>query len=231
MKKYSTVLFDLDHTLWDYDKNSRETLTELYDHHRIDQFGYFGFEDFHDAFQKVNLHLWDQHDRGLIDRHYIRDQRFPMVLSEFSVVDADFSNRLSEHYMTLSPTKKNLIPHAVDVLEYLMPRYPLYLVTNGFDEIQSTKVSSGGIEKYFKAIVTSEKAGHKKPAREIFDYTLQKGGHANSEALMIGDNLLTDIAGARNAGIDSVLFNPKKQKHSATVAHEISDLLELKEIL
>ena len=231
MKVYRSVFFDLDHTLWDYDKNSRETLEELYNFHRIDQFTNVEFEQFHDAFQQVNLRLWDQYDRGLIDRFVIRDQRFPLVFSELKIPDMGLSHSVSEHYMTLSPTKKNLIPNTLEVLDYLSARYPILLVTNGFNETQFTKVLSGGIEKYFKSIITSERAGHKKPSKEIFEFALELGGHANHETIMIGDNLLTDMAGAANAGIDSVLYNPKKQKHDSSVTHEIEDLLELKQIL
>jgi putative hydrolase of the HAD superfamily len=229
MKLYRCVFFDLDHTLWDYDRNSRETLEELYVHHAIHQIS--DFEPFHSAFQKINLQLWDQYDRGLIDRHVIRNDRFKLVLAELQKTDHELSHHLSEHYLELSPTKKNLIPNAIEILDHLFSRYPLYLVTNGFERMQTTKVESGGIRKYFKNVITSEKAGHKKPAREIFDYALKEGGHHNQEAIMIGDNLLTDIAGALNAGIDSVFFNPKGDRYSAEVTYEIADLTELKNIL
>ncbi len=231
MKLYRTVFFDLDHTLWDYDTNSRETLAELYAIHLIDWQEVVGFEKFHDEFQKVNLYLWDRYDRGLIDRHVIRNERFDLVLSGLDIMDADLSQRLAKHYHALSPTKKNLVPHALEILSYLKPRYPIFLVTNGFEEMQSAKVKSGGIEKYFNGIVTSERAGHKKPSKEIFEFTLQQSGHAHHEAIMIGDNVLTDMAGAANAGIDSVFFNPLKAPHTSVVTYEIFDLLELKRIL
>ena len=231
MKQYRSIFFDLDHTLWDYDKNSRETLEEFYWLHKIDQQGNVGFDRFHDTFQQVNAHLWDQYDRGLIDQHVIRTERFQRVLSQLDIVDEDIPHRLSEQYMTLSPTRKNLVPHALEVLEYLTIRYPMFLVTNGFEEIQSTKVASGGIEKYFKEIITSEKAGHKKPSKEIFEYALRQSGHENHEAIMVGDNLLTDMAGAAGAGIDTVFYNPRKGLHTSTVTYEIIDLLELKKIL
>lgn len=231
MKDYQCVFFDLDHTLWDYDKNSRETLEELYVHYGMDKQRNIGFEQFHATFQQVNLRLWDQYDRGQIDRFVIRDNRFQIMLAELNVVDHKLARELSEHYLVLSPTKKNLIEHAKEILDYLLPKYPLVLVTNGFEGIQSTKVASGGIEKYFKAIVTSEKAGHKKPAKEIFEYALSQCNSLAQEAIMIGDNLLTDMAGAANAKIDSVLYNPKKESHNSIVTYEIKALLELKEIL
>lgn len=231
MKDYQCVFFDLDHTLWDYDRNSRETLQELYDHHGMDRHGNIGFDQFHDTFQQVNLRLWDQYDRGQIDRYVIRDNRFQIMLGELNVGDHQLARELSEHYLVLSPTKKNLIEHAGEILDYLHPKYQLVLVTNGFEEMQSIKVASGGIGKYFKAIVTSERAGHKKPAKEIFEYALKQTNLAPQDAIMIGDNLLTDMAGAANANIDSVLYNPKKQKHNAAVTFEIAGLLQLKEIL
>ena len=107
----------------------------------------------------------------------------------------------------------------------------MYIITNGFDEIQGTKLTSAGIEKYFKDVITSEKAGHKKPAKEIFNYTLQLNGYQPDEAIMIGDNLLTDIAGARNASIDTVFYNANKIEHNTKVTHEITSLKELKSIL
>jgi putative hydrolase of the HAD superfamily len=154
-----------------------------------------------------------------------------MVLTEVGLPDDALANQLSEHYFALSPTKKHLITYAIEVLEYLHPRYPLILVTNGFENMQTTKVESGGIRKYFKELITSERAGHKKPAKEIFDFALQQGNHKNHEAIMIGDNLLTDMAGAINAGIDSVFYNPKRESHEVEVTHEISNLIALKEIL
>lgn len=231
MKKYQSIFFDLDHTLWDYDTNSRETLLELYADHKLDKLTSSGFEPFHDSFQNVNLKLWDKYDRGLIDREVIRNDRFKMVLADLGFNDDGLADQLGEHYLTLSPTKKNLVPNALEVLEYLHQRYPMYLVTNGFENMQSTKVLSGGIRKYFKEVVTSERAGHKKPAREIFDFTLALGGFNQSDVVMIGDNLLTDMAGATNAGIDTVYFNPKRAIHDSVVSHEISDLIELKQIL
>jgi putative hydrolase of the HAD superfamily len=177
------------------------------------------------------LKLGEQYDRGFIDREVIRNDRFKMVLSELGNEDHNLAFRLGNHYSILSPTKKNLVPNTLEVLNYLLEKYPLYLVTNGFEEMQSTKVESGGIRKYFKDVITSERAGHKKPAKEIFDFTLQLGGLDKEEVIMVGDNLLTDIAGASNAGIDSVLYNPKRELHQEKVTFEITSLLELKSIL
>ena len=231
MKNYRCVFFDLDHTLWDYEKNSKETLVELYNFHQIDRMASFSFEQFYHSFQRVNIQLWEKYDRGLIDRNDIRSTRFPKVLALLNYTDNELSGRLSEHYHELSPTKKSLIPHAIEVLDYLVSRYSLYLVTNGFDKMQTTKVNSGGIRHYFKDVMTSERAGFKKPEKEIFELILQQNGYTCHEAIMIGDNLLTDIAGANNAGIDSVFYNPNREPHSGQASYEIASLIDLKSIL
>jgi HAD superfamily hydrolase (TIGR01549 family) len=153
-------------------------------------------------------------------------------LNEFGVSEYELSLKLSDDYVNQSPKKKNLMPGTKSILNYLSAKgYPLYIITNGFDEIQSIKLISSGIETYFQEVVTSQKAGHKKPAREIFDYALAKGNFKPSEAIMIGDNLLTDIGGAKNANIDAVYFNPSNISHTEEVCYEITSLNQLKTIL
>jgi putative hydrolase of the HAD superfamily len=105
------------------------------------------------------------------------------------------------------------------------------IVTNGFEEIQYTKMESAGITSYFKNVVTSARAGHKKPAKEIFEFALSEAGFGPHEAVMIGDNLLTDIGGAHNASVDTVFFNPNKINHEEKPRYEIHDLKQLMDIL
>jgi putative hydrolase of the HAD superfamily len=107
----------------------------------------------------------------------------------------------------------------------------LYIITNGFEEIQSTKLASSGITGYFKGMVTSARAGCKKPEKEIFEFALRENGFICSETIMIGDNLITDIAGARNASVDTVFYNPYSLAHAETVTYEIRSLREIMSIL
>jgi len=229
--KYKTIFFDLDHTLWDYDTNSKETLSELYDHYNLHAKGVTSLEAFNAKFNEVNEGLWSLYDRGLIGSEVIREQRFKKILEPFQIQDETLIEQLSHDYLYACPRKGAMIPGAVDILEYLNDKYALTLITNGFEEIQGMKLKSGNITHYFDHIVTSQKAGHKKPAREIFDYALGLHNQEAHEAIMIGDNLMTDIAGARNATVDSVFFNPGKKEHQEAVTHEISSLHELASIL
>lgn len=229
-RSYKCIFFDLDHTLWDYEGNARETLLELHTFYRLHEMQ-IAFDDFHQQFKQINFELWEQYDRGLIDNEVIRTQRFRKVLNHFSVIDEKLNAALSHEYLYGCPKKSNLVPHAKEALDYLSRHYKMTVVTNGFEEIQTVKILSGNITHYFDHVITSQKAGYKKPAREIFDYALALNGLACHEVIMIGDNLLTDIAGAKNAGIATVFYNPGAVKHSERVSHEIRCLSELQTIL
>lgn len=231
MKSYRSILFDLDHTLWDYETNSTETLQELFNQHQLVEQGVPSFSDFLKTFVSVNTQLWTLYDTGQLHRDVIRYERFHKIMLELGIDNYDLSLKLSDEYVDMSPKKGTLMPNAIEVLDYLYPRYPMTIVTNGFDEIQSTKLASSGITSYFKSIVTSARAGHKKPAKEIFEFALAESGFESHETVMIGDNLLTDIGGARNASLDTVFYNPNKVAHQEQTHYEIQDLKELKDIL
>jgi putative hydrolase of the HAD superfamily len=119
------------------------------------------------------------------------------------------------------------MPQATKTLEYLSPRYKLSIITNGFEEIQNVKLTSGNLHRFFDHIITSQTAGHKKPAREIFDFAMKINNVDAAQTLMVGDNLVTDIAGAKKASIDTVFFNPDQVKHHEEVNLEIKKLDEL----
>lgn len=231
MKSYRSILFDLDHTLWDYETNSSETLLELFHEHKLADFGIPTTVVFLKTFISVNTQLWELYDLGKINRDVIRFERFHKIMLQLGINNYELSLKLSNDYVEKSPKKGRLMPHAIEVLEYLHPRYPMTIVTNGFDEIQSTKLASSGITSYFKSVVTSARAGHKKPAKEIFEFALSESGFHPHNTVMIGDNLLTDIGGARNASLDTVFYNPNKVSHQEQTHYEIHDLKELKDIL
>jgi putative hydrolase of the HAD superfamily len=231
MKKYECIFFDLDHTLWDFETNSRETLRELYDAFDLYVKGVTGFTEFHKRFKEVNEALWVLYDAGQITSEVIRTERFRQVLEAFGAYDEDLSQKLSHEYLYSCPKKSALMPHALETLDYLAGKYSLSVITNGFDEIQYSKLNSGKLLPFFKHIVTSQRAGHKKPAKEIFDFTLSKNLADPHQAIMIGDNLTTDIAGARNALIDAVYFNPDKNRQPHDATHEIDSLRQLQSIL
>lgn len=229
--KYKCVFFDLDHTLWDYEANSRDTLQELYTHHELARKGILHFDTFHSVFKQVNQELWQLYDQGKIDSTVIRKERFRKIFKVFNLDIPELALQLSQDYIRESPKKSKLVPGAAETLQHLANHYALTIVTNGFDEVQHTKLASANLTPYFNHIITSEKAGCKKPAREIFEVALAANKVSAKEAIMVGDNLFTDIAGAKNACLDSVFFNPEGWKHEADVLYEIGSLTELCSLL
>jgi putative hydrolase of the HAD superfamily len=199
----------------------------LYDAHTLHARGITDFNDFHFHFRRVNAALWELYDHGKIDSTVIRQERFKQILAAFDVTDDVLCETLSIEYLHTCPMKGHLMPHAIETLEYLQGNYALSVITNGFEEIQHTKLKSGNLHRFFDHIVTSQKAGHKKPAREIFDFALELNSRKAHETIMVGDNLLTDIAGAKKASIDTVFFNPDRTKHDELVSLEICHLSEL----
>jgi YjjG family noncanonical pyrimidine nucleotidase len=231
MKKYTCVLFDLDHTLWDFESNSKETLETLFHQYGLREMGISSFPFFYETFSRINTGLWDLHDRGLLDARVIKEERFHKVMSEAGLDDFSLSQKFSTDFLAELPKKKLLLPRAAETLDHLYGKYTLGIITNGFDEIQSTKMNSAGILHYFENIVTSQRAGNKKPSPEIFQFALRELGHNASDSIMVGDNLQTDILGASSAGLDTVYFNPGKKAHAESVTHEIESLHELITIL
>lgn len=231
MKTYQHIFFDLDHTLWDYDSNARETLLELYDSYRLSELGINDFAALFSSFCTVNVGLWKLYDHGLINHETIRRDRFRNILAAFGRRDDALADRLSMDYLSICPQKCAVMPEAIETLEYLSGKYRMTVVTNGFEEIQHVKLASGRLRSFFDHIVTSQRAGSKKPHREIFEYALGLNGALPEDTLMVGDNPITDIGGAQNAGIDAVLFNPLNVEHGVPVEYEIRHLKELRAFL
>ena len=229
--KYRSVFFDLDHTLWDYDTNSEHTLIDLYEAYGLFEKGIHNPNAFTKSFTEINKRLWDAYNKNQISSKVIRNSRFKMIFAEFGLLDDHLADRLARDYLEICPTKGELLPHALEVLDYLRPKYQLMIITNGFNDVQYRKLESSGIMGYFTEIITSESAGYTKPAREIFDHALKLSGSKNHEAVMVGDNLEADIKGASQAKIDAIFFNPAEIDHQELVMHEIISLKELLIIL
>ena len=231
MASYRHILFDLDHTLWDFERNTMETLNELYHFYDLGRFKKFNNQDFANKFKKVNTLLWDLYDRSEIDRSYIRAYRFEMILTELGLDEKDIPDDISDVYLKICPTKGKVIPDTFEVLDYLKGRYQMHIITNGFDDIQDTKLNSSNLRGYFDKVFTAEGVGFKKPSKEMFEKAVEWIGTDKRSCVMVGDNIETDIKGAINASLDIIFFNPDKVPHDLPVTYEITSLLELKTIL
>ncbi len=227
----NTIFFDLDHTLWDFEKNSTETLNEIVRKFDLMNQGLPSAQLFISSYQQINDQMWDDYRKGLVDRITLRNTRFHKALLAFGIDNYELSLKLGEYYLKESPLKKNLFPHTIDTLLYLKGRYNLHIITNGFNEVQYIKLEHSQLAPFFSHIITSEAANSKKPEPAIFDYAIELTGAKTEQCIMIGDSLEQDIAGARNYGMKQVFFNPHKIKHAAEVSYEINSLHELRAIL
>lgn len=230
MSKIKAVFFDLDHTLWDFDRNSEEAIQELAENLKLKEKGVPGLEEFMTVYRKINHEMWDAYHRHVITKEELRTGRFSRSLEHFGISDPDLSEKMASGYIEISPYKTNLFPGAEEVLKYLKEKYTLHIITNGFREVQYIKIRKSGLDQYFEGIHISEEIGFKKPEPEIFHHAVQQAKTASDHCIMIGDNLDTDIQGALNAGIRPVWFNPN-QLSSPSGLINISHLEEIKKIL
>ena len=232
MKKYSHVFFDLDNTLWDFDRNSSETLYELYEKYKLAELGIKSPEHFIGKYQERNAMMWEQYRLGKIDKDTLRNKRFEFTFWDLGIEAVEkISAQMSDDYVSAAPKRNHLFPDAFEVLEYLHEKYVLHIITNGFHEAQFVKLDGTGIRNFFQNIIISEHVGFKKPDVNIFYYAVDSAKTKAEECIMIGDGLEVDVLGAQNAGWDAVYFNPKKIEHSQIITHEIAALAELKNIL
>lgn len=221
------VFFDLDHTLWDFDKNSGLTFRKILQDNRIE----VGLEDFLRAYAPINLEFWKYYRENRISKAELRYRRLKKTFDSigFSVSDETI-NLLALQYIELLSSFNHLVPDTVEVLEYLKPQYRLHIITNGFEEVQHKKLRNSGIYDYFDHIIDSEMAGVKKPDPYIFTLALQKAGVTAGNSLMIGDSIEADILGAKAVGLHTLHFNPNKEPlHEYCSA--ISSLGEIKRFL
>ncbi len=229
---YPHIFFDLDHTLWDFETNSKETLHEIYVSHELAATVTPNFELFYNHYHDHNKRLWHRYNHGLIRQDELKWKRMSNTLLEFKIGDEKLAKKLSEAYLAILPHKKALFPHTVEILEYLTNKqYKLHLITNGFEKIQWAKLENAAIDKYFTHVITSEIACSLKPHKEIFDFALNRAGSNCDESIMIGDNLDADIAGGMNAGMDTVFVNHINETTTIQPTHTVYHLKELEEIL
>jgi putative hydrolase of the HAD superfamily len=231
MSRYRHLFFDLDRTLWDMERNAKETLVELYERHSLQSRGIETSELFVEHYNRYNDLHWDRYRRKLIDKATLRALRFKQTLAHLGVHDNKLADQFDLDYISEAPKKKNLVPGALELLDTLKDNFQLHIITNGFPEVQHHKIANGGLQHYFDVIVTSEGCGYSKPDHRIYTHALKKSGSKKEEALMIGDDLQVDIIGAREAGWDQVFFNPGKGSHGEKVTYEIVELKELREIV
>ncbi|PCH68488.1 MAG: noncanonical pyrimidine nucleotidase, YjjG family [Bacteroidales bacterium] len=229
--KYKHIFFDLDRTLWDFNKNSEVSLNQLFRDYQLQSiFGSFLF--FKSRYEYHNGKLWNAYYQKRIKKEDLMYRRFYLTLKEAGKNDLDLAKEIAKDFIEITPLQTVTLPNAHQILEYLKTKkYQLYIITNGFNEVQAKKLQNSKLDAYFTEVITSEDAGANKPTPQIFEYAFNKSGAVANNSLLIGDDLSTDIAGAKRVKMDQIYFNPHRINHKDEPTFEISDLLEIKNIL
>ena len=228
---YKDLFFDLDHTIWDFELNSKETLWDLHQKYALEAKGIYDFDVFYSNYSKHNHRLWDRYTKGFIKQEELRWKRIYLSLLDYKIADEALSKEMSIDYLDILPNKKNLFPYTIEILDYLKNKnYKMHLITNGFESVQFKKIKNSNLADYFTEVITSEASNSLKPNKEIFEYALKVSNAQLETSIMIGDNESADIQGAINAGMDSIFVNHLQIQPTVPATHTITHLKELENI-
>lgn len=226
IKNIRHVFFDLDHTLWDFEKNSSAAIAEIFDDFQLHQY-VNSFEKFINQYQQINAQYWQRYNKGEIDKRMVRYGRFYDLFQLYKIDDhIKKAEMFADAYLAIAPAKTHLFPHTHEILAYLGEKYKLHLISNGFKEVLEIKITRTDLKKYFDVILSSEDVGVNKPDIRVFHHALNLSQAEKHESVMIGDSYDADILGAHNAGMQVIHFNPKGEvfDHNFVQIHSLHDL-------
>ncbi len=227
MKHITDIFFDLDHTLWDFEKNSALAFEKVLDMNQIQ----VDLDVFLKHYVPLNLKYWELYRHEKVSQ---AELRYGRLKDTFDLINYEVSDELidliSVEYIKYLPEFNHLFDGAIAILDYLEPKYNLHIITNGFHEVQAGKMKNSGIEKYFKTITNSEMAGVKKPNPRIFEFALHTANADKQKSIMIGDCIDADVNGALNFGMDAIYFN-ENNKEVPSGIKQINHLIEIKNYL
>ena len=202
------IFFDLDHTLWDFETNSKNTFEHIFKDNKIR----IEIEDFSLCYKPINQKYWKLFREDKVSKEKLRYARLKETFAVLDyAIDDDLIDVLAEKYIENLSNYNKLFNGTIDILDYLKPKYNMHIITNGFDEVQHRKLENAAILPYFNHIISSEKVGAKKPNPKIFQYALEIANAKSKESIMIGDNFEADILGARSVGMHTIFCNFDKE--------------------
>ena len=227
MQQIKHIFFDLDHTLWDFETNSAKTFEKIFKDNNIT----LNTTVFLNYYKPINFDYWRLYRNEKISKVKLRYGRLKDTFDKVNYkVSDELIDKLSDDYIAVLPNFNALFDGTHQILDYLKSKYQLHIITNGFSEIQSDKMTNSNIDKYFNKIITSESVGVKKPNPKIFDYALKVANAGKNESIMIGDSWEADIMGAKNFGIQPIYCNFENQLVDPSII-SVNNLLELKKHL
>jgi YjjG family noncanonical pyrimidine nucleotidase len=208
MKHITDIFFDLDHTLWDFDKNSELAFGKIFEFN----FPNINIQEFSRVYPPINQACWKLYQNDQITSDELRYQRLKQSFDALNYEVSDNQiNEIAIQYIELLPQNNHLFDGAIEILEYLKPNYNLHIITNGFDKVQYLKIENSGIAPYFSTITNSEMAGVKKPNPKIYEFALSLSKAKKETSIMIGDSIEADVLGALDFGIQAIYFNPNQE--------------------
>lgn len=225
--KVEHIFFDLDHTLWDFDKNSALTFEFIFKKHEVNA----TLVDFLKLYEPINLKYWKLYRDEKVSKENLRYSRLKETFDALEfVVEDQVINQLSEDYITYLSSFNHVFDGTFEILDYLKPKYKLHIITNGFKEAQNNKLKSSKLDHYFDTVTSAEAAGVKKPNPDIFNFALNLAKAETQNSIMIGDNYEADILGALNIGLDAICFNYHKVDKQPKIKF-IDHLIDIKKYL
>lgn len=224
--KYKHIFFDLDRTLWDFEANSSDTLAEIFAEHSLNT-KCKSFHDFLESYKELNKQYWIDYRNNRVTKEVLSWKRFYDALLNCGIDNEELAKQIAKDYVGRSPYKTKLFPEVKNTLDKLKNDFQLHIITNGFKEVQFIKLKQSGLDIYPKSITISEDVGKPKPHVEFFEAALNKAGANAHNSLIVGDDLETDILGAKNYGIDYVWFNPENETTETEVALQIQSMNQL----
>ena len=230
---YTHILIDLDDTLWDFRKNSKIAMQEIFNDYELINY-YDSFESFYCIYMEKNHQLWEQYAKGEVTKDFLSLERFLYPLRIVGNEDVELAKKMGDDFLHRTAMQSNLVDGALEMLEYLRSKgYILSIISNGFVEVQYTKLRHSGLLPYFSNVFLSEEVGYQKPDVRFFQTVLERLEARPTECLVIGDNLQTDIQGAENANINAVLYCSDADSLSKVefMGQIIANLIEIKSIL
>ena len=223
MHNITDIFFDLDHTLWDFEKNSALTFKKILAENNVT----VNFDRFLEVYVPINLEYWRLFREEKISKTELRYQRLAKTFTilEFEVSD-DLINHLAEQYITHLSNFNYLFEYTLELLENLKGNYKLHIITNGFRDVQQRKIKASGIYDYFEHIIDSESVDVKKPNPKIFNHALQLANVASENAMMIGDSFEADIKGALAVNMHAIHvdFDDNHAHSLCPIARHLSEI-------
>lgn len=231
MVKYKHLFFDLDRTIWDFEKNSTETILELLNEWGLSRRGRLTESTFLKVYKEINKRLWQEYGQGRITKTELRAERFYQSLLAFKIDEKELALNFNDTYIQRCSSKTNLVPYSKEILNYLASSYILHIITNGFTEAQNVKLEKSGIRPFFSEVVIADEVGITKPDPRIFHHAIEASDADLKESIMIGDDFEADVLGAKNVGMDQIYYKKNASaKERAEATYTIGHLEELKAI-